>query len=150
MFASHSFSILYFSSSIVSSRQPRARVSHVVTSLWKTSGFNRPDSRARPPAISSSISLPSFHGRALPSPPSFSLHFSLHLHLRHCFPEVARDTVRSTHARYEPRVEITKVPGVDAQVSPLLIWSPRFRHRASSRSAVEKTAPRTQQPSARG
>lgn len=43
-----------------------------------------------------------------------------------------------------------EVPSSGARVSPLLIWSPRFRHRVSSRSAaVEKTAARTH-PSARG
>lgn len=37
-------------------------------------------------------------------------------------------------------MEITKVPPSARGFQPLLIWSPRFRHRVSSRSAEEKTA----------
>lgn len=40
-------------------------------------------------------------------------------------------------------MEITKVPPSARGFQPLLIWSPRFRHRVSSRSAEEKTAART-------
>lgn len=45
-------------------------------------------------------------------------------------------------------MEITKVPPSARGFQPLLIWSPRFRHRVSSRRAEEKTAARTH-PSAR-
>jgi len=84
------------------------------------------------PAISSSISLPSL------------CRYAFRLHLRHCFPEVAAvERVRCTRARYESWVEITKVPPSTRGFQPLLIWSPRFRHRVSSRKAEEKTAART-------
>lgn len=111
----------------------------------ETSSQPRPAGLSVLAAISSSITV--FH-RFMGA---FSL--PLHLHLHHCFPGVAAAEgcrVRSTRARYEPGVEITKVPGVDARVSPPLIWSPRFRHRASLRSAMEKTTTTRTQPSARG